>query len=108
MAEGIEGYRFDVPDGDYEIELGFADTAGKESDVAYLLGRSDGTASSTNVFDISVNGAKIESAFAPAAFLPRFAIIRKYNVKAKDGAVVVEFTPVKGKTLLNSIKIRKI
>lgn len=108
VAEGIEGYRFDVPDGDYEIELGFADTAGKESDVAYLLGRSDGAASSTNVFDISVNGTKIESAFAPAAFLPRFAIIRKYNVKAKDGAVVVEFTPVKGKTLLNSIKIRKI
>lgn len=41
MIENPEGYRFDLPDGDYELELGFADPYGNSEKLAYFLERND-------------------------------------------------------------------
>lgn len=109
MAVGLEAYRFDVPDGEYELELGFADTAGKGDNLAYMLGKGNGEGAGGNRFDISVNGKPLETAFAPDAIAgSRFAQRKKYFVHATDGKVEVTFTPIAGNTMLNTIKIRKI
>lgn len=39
MRQGFEAYRFDVPDGDYEVELFFSQQVGQGEKSAYLLGK---------------------------------------------------------------------
>lgn len=108
-AENIEAYRFDVPDGKYELELGFADPSGNSGNLAYLLGKGGKPESCGNCFDISVNGERLGVAFDPAGSGgSRFVIKKKYFVRSVNGKVEVTFTPVSGKTMLNTIKIRKI
>lgn len=107
-AKGIEGYRFDVPDGEYELELGFADTSGRGSALAYMLERKTDDASKGAVFSIVANGEILEKDFSPCnANGYCFACIRKYIVKAKDGAIDIRFIPVTGQPFLNAIKLRR-
>lgn len=109
MAEEIEGYRFDVPDGDYEIELGFADPAGDHEKIAYMLGNGQESADNISSFSIKLNDDILEESFSPASVNGnKFAIRKKYLTTAKDGAITLTFIPLKGKTILNSIKLRKI
>ena len=42
MREQLEGYRFDVPAGTYELELLMTDIHQRQQASAYLLGREDG------------------------------------------------------------------
>lgn len=110
MSEELEGYRFDVPDGDYELELGFADPSGNSEKIAYLLDKADSqNFSDGNVFSISINGSVLEHAYSPS--FPngaRTVSLKKYLIKSNDGSIILELKPIKGKTLLNSIKLRKI
>lgn len=109
MIEDPEAYRFDLPDGDYELELGFADPSGNSSSVVYMLGKDGESGEGHNRFGISINDDKVEKDFSPSASNGhKFASRKKYIVQAKEGKIDVKFTPKKGKILLNSIKIRKI
>lgn len=109
FAEGIEGYRFDVPDGDYEIELGFADPTGNNEKIAYMLNNSQSSTDNYSSFSIKLNDNIIEERFTPASVNGnKFAIRKKYLTTVKDGAIQLTFSPIKGKTILNSIKLRKI
>lgn len=109
MAEGLEGYRFDVPDGEYEIELGFADPSGNSEGIAYMLGKDKQSVDNCSSFSIKMNDALLEENFTPAAAHGnKFALRKKYIASAKSGSLILSFIPVKGNTNLNSIKIRKL
>lgn len=97
-----------MPDGEYELELGFADTSGRGSALAYMLERKTDDASKGAVFSIVANGEILEKDFSPCnANGYCFACIRKYIVKAKDGAIDIRFIPVTGQPFLNAIKLRR-
>lgn len=109
MAEGLEGYRFDVPDGDYEIELGFADPVGGSEGIAYMLGKDKQSVENSSSFSIKMNDSLLEENFTPAAAHGnKWAVRKKYITSVKNGSLIVSFIPIKGNAILNSIKIRKL
>jgi beta-galactosidase len=93
--EGLTGYRFDVPDGEYELELLFAEPTA--------------TAAGERVFGVAVNGTPIGEPLdlAGRAGLG-VAVPITVAATARGGAgVVVTFTPVTGQPILNAIHLRK-
>jgi beta-galactosidase len=93
--QGLTGYRFDVPDGEYELELLFAEP--KE------------TAPGKRVFGVAVNGVSVEKRLDLAARAGRGGAI-ELVVAARatgGGGVGVSFTPVVGEPILNAIHLRR-
>jgi beta-galactosidase len=93
--EGLTGYRFDVPDGEYEVEMLFAEA--KETE----RGR--------RVFGVSVNGRVVAERLDLAAEAGRGGAVRLMTrtVAAKGAGVRVAFTPIAGAPILNAIRIRR-
>lgn len=92
----LKGYRFDVSDGTYELELNFIEPEKLEKD--------------ERIFDVVVNGNII---------LPNFnlndtygfavAVKKKFVIKAEnDKGIYVELRSIKGSTVISGIKIKKI
>jgi beta-galactosidase len=96
MSEDLTAYKFDVPDGDYEIELRFAETKFKE------IGK--------RVFDVGINRQKVLEnldLIKESGFLQSFT--RKFRVAAQDKrGIAIEFSAVKEKPVLSGVKITKI
>lgn len=108
LREGIEAYRFDLPEGLYEVELLFADIYRPTETPAYLLGRgATETAATGNRFAIEIDGATVEPEFAPAEAGCFRAVRRRYLVRHDAGTLDIAFRPIEGRTLLSGIKIRK-
>lgn len=110
MRSGIEGYRFDVPDGTYELELQFADLTAPSRRLAYDLGNGDESEQKdANVFDVTVNGTVWLSEFSPSELVGgNRALVKKQLVTVTGGTVDVRFTVRKGHTFLNAIKLHKL
>ncbi|MDE6046348.1 MAG: malectin, partial [Alistipes sp.] len=111
MREGMEGYRFDVPPGDYELELLFADPDLPAEGPAYLLGKGDGSAAAPagNRFAIRIDGRTAEPDFFPARDSGCCrAIRRRYLVHCESGRIVVELEARQGRTFLSAVKLRKM
>ncbi|MBQ8521834.1 MAG: DUF4982 domain-containing protein [Bacteroides sp.] len=111
MRAGIEGYRFDAPEGYYEIELLFADIFQPKEQAAYLLGRGDDSAStpSGNTFDILLNGEPLEQAACYGAENGYFhAVKRRFVVHNSTDCLELRFRPIEGQTFLSGIKLRKL
>lgn len=109
MAEGIKSYIFDVPEGTYELEMGFADPSGKSSGLAYMLGRDNNCDMGDNIFSLKIEDNIVDGNYSPCkAAGSRFATRIKRIVDVNDGQLNISFIPVKGNTMLNSIKLRKI
>ena len=112
MQDGIEGYRFDVPQGRYELEFLFTDTHQKQAQSIYLLGKDkeqSGAATRKGGFDIEVNGKRVETDFVPGAEVGYFtALRRRYLVEANKAGLQVKFISKDGKAFLSGIKIRRI
>lgn len=108
--ENAEGYRFDLPAGDYEVELLFADIDLPAESSAYLLGREDaGSGSGGSRFSIRINGAAVESDFAPARDNGCFRAIRKrYLVHTDRDCLTVGLDVSEGRSSLSGIKIREL
>jgi beta-galactosidase len=91
---GMSAYRFDVPDGTYEVRLMFAEPSAKPGE---------------RVFGVSVNGTVLSSHLDLAAEhgIARAATYTT-SVVAKNGAgIVVNFTPIQGQAILNAIRVLK-
>lgn len=91
---GLTEYRLDVADGDYELELLFAEPQARPG---------------TRVFDVSANGVPIVRALDLAA---RHGIGRAASYAARVSAVggsgiVVQFTALTGQPLLNALHVRR-
>jgi len=96
MLEGLTLYRFDVPDGEYEIELRFAEHQFGEA------GR--------RVFDITFNGGPAVKRLDLAKEAGQFqAAAKKFRARAAEGrGVRVGFVPVAGRPLLSAVRIRRL
>lgn len=109
MQVDPQGYRFDVPDGMYEIELLFADIFRPTEKLAYQLsGEKDNMTMQENIFHIHINGVRVEEAFSPGKDTGYFHAVRKrFVVPANGKGVQVHFEKVNGKSFLSGIKLRK-
>ncbi|HEU4632282.1 MAG TPA: glycoside hydrolase family 2 TIM barrel-domain containing protein [Gemmatimonadaceae bacterium] len=93
--EGLTGYRFDVPDGEYEVELLFAEPTA--------------TAAGQRVFGVAVNGAPVVERLDLAERAGRGGAVRLVapaHAAGGDG-VHVAFVPIVGRPILNAIHLRK-
>ena len=109
---GHGAYRFDVPDGRYEVELLFADPSSPSAQSAYMLGRNAGTSDAgVPDMDIFVNGKRVERHFVPGAVAGvKTMVKRRYDAEATGSAgVCITFKSAPGATTtLSAIKIRKL
>lgn len=109
LRNGIEGYRFDVPKGVYEIELLFTDIFHQNSSAAYLLGRDGAQENHESAFGISVNGSPVEESLSPCKESGYFhALRKKYIVNNEADSLEIRFQAISGKCFLNGIKLRNI
>lgn len=109
--EGIECYCFDVPQGEYELELLFADHSKQNASLIYLLNGNDARKDEAGSMDISVNGRLLEKDFCPAAESGVLtAVRRRYTVKqdCAQNPLKVEFKAHNGNSFLSGIKLRKL
>ncbi|UEG55089.1 DUF4982 domain-containing protein [Mucilaginibacter daejeonensis] len=111
---GISQYKLDVPDGEYELSLLFAELTGGDAKeaLAYNLdnGQSKEQKASDRVFNVTVNGVPFLHNFNIAAEYGRTTPVDKtIRVLVVNGAgITIDLAPVKGKTILNALKLRRI
>lgn len=96
MREGLSGYRFDVPEGEYEIELRFAENKFKET--------------GQRIFDVKINGQTVLEnldLIKEAGLMESFS--RKFKARAQDRrGVNIEFLAEKDKPILSGIRVKRI
>lgn len=109
----IEAFKADVPNGKYAVYLYWADLNKQEEKetLAYNLGN-DGVydRAEHRVFDVSVNSRKIIEGYdIPNEIGTERAIVKKIMADVWDGkGLSVNFHAVKGRTILNAIRILKV
>ena len=109
LRNGIEGYRFDVPNGVYEIEFLFTDIFGENATTVYQLGRNSDVENRENRFDIIINDQTIEESFSSCRESDYFHALRKrYNITNFRNKIEIRFPVRNGKSFLNGIKLRKL
>lgn len=105
----LEGYRFDLPKGVYEVELLFTDIFSQNSSAAYLLEQDGKQESRENSFNISINGNMVEEKFSPCKESNYFhALRKKYIINNETDHLEIRFQAVSGHSFLNGIKLRTI
>lgn len=92
---GIRAFRIDVPDGEYEITLAFAEL--------------EDSARGQRVFDVTVNGAVVAAALDLAgAYGPYQPVSRRITTAARQGSgITVELTARRGQPTLSGIRVRR-
>jgi beta-galactosidase len=92
FREGEFSYRVPVPNGRYKITLKFEEPA---------------AAVGERVFDVFVNGKAVLKRFdiVAAAGGKLRAVDKSFQAKAQDGALLIEFKPVKGQALVTALAI---
>ncbi|MEO8334088.1 MAG: glycoside hydrolase family 2 TIM barrel-domain containing protein [bacterium] len=94
FQSGMSAYRFDVPDGSYDVTLMFAEPSAKPGE---------------RVFGVSVNGTVVASRLDLSAThgIARAAAYTA-SVSASGGAgVTVHFTPIQGQAIVNAIRVTR-
>jgi beta-galactosidase len=112
---GLREFRLDVPDGEYEVTLHFAEleAAPAAEQLAYNLAgnqAASGAAAPTGrVFTVLINGQPALPPLSTATNLqPLQAVSFKVPVAARGGqGIVVEFRPKMGEACLNGIQVRR-
>lgn len=91
---GLNEYRFDVPNGQYEITLNFAELIDDYK----------------RIFNVSINGKNvIKELNLSEMFGVRCAVSERFNVDVRDDdGIIVSFEAIEGETILNGICVRKI
>jgi beta-galactosidase len=91
---GIESYRLDVPDGEYDLELLFAEPGAKPGE---------------RVFDVVVNGEPMLTALDLSAQqgIARAATYTKRITAVGGRGIVVRFKSIAGAPILNALKVLK-
>jgi beta-galactosidase len=109
MREGAKAYKFDVPDGNYEITLMFAAPVSREDAIVNNVGGNIGRTFSKRVFNIYINGLlQLSNVDLAADYGSLTAVEKTINVKAINGlGVKVDLTPVKGLSIISALKLRR-
>ncbi len=110
MREGIDSYKFEVPNGKYRISLLFTEpNRGASTQNIYNL-TSDEIQSEKGLreFDILINGIKVEESLNLGR---EYGILQateiSYEVISKDG-INIDFKPKKGRTIISGVKLEKL
>lgn len=109
---GIQQYRFDVPDGEYELILHFAElTTNKTKEaLAYNLNNTvQKEKAEERVFNVLFNNQMIFKDLSPAnKYGTLTAGQERVGVIVSNGTgITVTFEPTKGEAILNAIQLRK-
>lgn len=107
----LNGYRFDVPAGTYELELLLADIFQATDFLPYQLGEQGKCVSLGNAFHILINNRLVEEACCPSLESGTFhAIKKRYLIHVTQGekGIEVQLQTLNGKNFLNGIKLRKL
>ncbi len=110
LRKDITSYRFDVPEGIYELELLFADVFSKTGKVVYNLTEEDQSFEKENIFDIVINkNVEVKDLNISREFGHFFAVKKRFIVEVKGNEnLSIEFPVKKGSAFLNGIKLRKL
>ena len=111
LRSGLKGYRFDVPEGRYEVELLLADIYQKKEELPYQLGRQGESLSWGNSFHIVINDVQVEENCCVSKEAGAFHAVKKrfvVLVGREEKKIEVRLETVNGKNFLNGIKIRKL
>ncbi len=109
---GIEQFRFDVPAGEYELVLHFAELlGGPVKDIPYNLSNDDRIEpNGKRVFSVYINGELLLDNFNIAEQAgTAVPVIKKINVKLAAGKpILVDFKAIEGEPVLNAIQLRRV
>jgi len=113
QQQGIERYRFDVPDGEYALTLCFAELLGGTAKeiLAYNLDNTQvKEKAEQRIFDVSVNGRLfLEKLNLAADYGYTVAVKKKTSITVQDGkGILIEFKAIEGKPVLNAVQLEKI
>ena len=109
LRNEIEGYRFDAPQGVYEIELLFTDIFRRNAGIAYQLDRNGQQENRESTFGISINGEVVEESLSPCKESGYFRALRKkYYITNDKEYIDIRFHSTSGTCFLNGIKLRNI
>jgi len=106
--KGLKAYKFDVPDGEYEVTLGFAEPGANNTFIINDLGFNANNTKDNNVFSVSINGCeKISALDLLHTYGAVTAVDKTFIISTEQGkGITIDFTALKGETLLSAIKIR--
>ncbi len=111
---GIEAFQFDVPDGSYTLVLHFAELLSDKEHEALAYNLDEGGKIKDEMlersFDVLVNKQVVINQLSNKEHLvPEKAIAFKINVIVENNqGIKVQFKPLKGKTILNGIQLKKV
>ncbi|HEY6867809.1 MAG TPA: glycoside hydrolase family 2 TIM barrel-domain containing protein [Candidatus Eisenbacteria bacterium] len=93
--EGVRALRFDVPDGEYDVELRFAETEGKRP--------------GERVFGVAANGAPLCVDLDLAGIAgPFVAVTKTARVRCrKGGGLRLEFTAARGEATVSAVRMTR-
>lgn len=102
-------YRFDVQNGQYEVELLFADVFQTRDVAAHLLGAESQGGNLQNVFDVVINDRKVDTGLNFANTSGYYTAAKKrYIVNVTNNSITLQLLPISGKAFLNGVKLRKL
>lgn len=110
MRVGLEAFKLDVPDGEYSVELYFAELQSKEAGktLIYNLGN-DAVKENFDerIFNVSINNSLVISKLNLAKeFGEQQAVIKKFSISAENGTGInIQFDAIKGEPILNAIRV---
>nr|WP_321485464.1 malectin domain-containing carbohydrate-binding protein [uncultured Draconibacterium sp.] len=111
FVEGINSYRFDVPNGKYKLTLCFQEYISREKkdDLIYNFSTNN-TEEETNEpreFDILINGKEVvRNLNLEQNYGSKRAVSFFFEVEVEDeGGLTVDFSPISGKALLSGIRL---
>jgi len=109
----LKQYKMDVPDGEYELTLYFAELLGgaEKEALAYNLDpKKMKEEQEQRVFSLKVNEVLfLENFNISAEYGFTRAVEKKMRLQVTNGkGISLDFVPVKGKPVLNALKLRKI
>ena len=109
MREGVTAYRFDVPDGWYEVELLFVEPYPKSRRFVEGI-ESPEHPGGIRVFDVFINEEPLlQDLDLIKAYGYNYPLRKKTMVKAAgDKGILVSLNAIKGKTVLSAIAIRSL
>ncbi|MFC4212397.1 glycoside hydrolase family 2 TIM barrel-domain containing protein [Pedobacter lithocola] len=110
---GIKQFKFDVPDGEYDLSLHFAELVGGElkEALAYNLDNNHKKeVEEKRVFSVSINTVPfMQKVNLAQEFGYATAIKKKTRVTVQGGkGIVIDFLAIEGKAVLNAIQLRKV
>lgn len=109
----MEAYRFDVPDGTYDIELTFAELMSEKQMKKSLYNIMDDATTNINIkreFDVNINGTNVLKNFnIKETFGELTAAPIKFQIEVRDGkGISIDFKAIAGVAVVNAISVVRI